>query len=619
MCALTIFHTTRTANAGVRLSKLAEWSGVPSQAVALDDIGMASVPAEVFTDADSTVAITADALTYLHENSAAFGPNLLDAGEVRCQLLIYGFEGTEREGSAVSWLTGCLVHVSRTEAPGKAIVSFPVEGQELSRELAGTEFVSPQSRAVAVFERTQGGSEFVDIARTNGRPIFIQAVTKEPKLCLLGGAKIADIDTPIVDPRDLDCYYDRVIPVLMFLKASFGPRTWHSKKPVARLIIDDPVLSDQYGYLNYAELQASMARADYATTIAFIPWNFWRTSKAAVKRLLLKSPRLSLCIHGCDHTNQEFAEGDQSVLARKAKLAMRRMFRHEARTGARFEPIMVFPQGKFSTGALKALEQNGYLAAANSAYFPWGNEGAAILLGNLLLPAVTRWGGFPIFPRQYPDQQFQCALALFLGRPLLLVEHHQYFKNGYGATEQCIAELRRREPSLAFLPLQEIVEEACLVRRPSPTVADVRFFTRSFQFAVEDQSISLLRFRKHEPDPSRVSRVLVDGRPVPFRIVDPLLQFEITVQGAPRTLRIEVELAPAAQAHVFRRPGLRYECGVLMRRFSSEFRDQVLCRNETLLRFASAVVRKAGLTGEAVAPPNAVALKASSRLTRPSS
>jgi hypothetical protein len=58
---------------------------------------------------------------------------------------------------------------------------------------------------------------------------------------------------------------------------------------------------------------------------------------------------------------------------------------------------------------------------------------------------------------------------------------------------------------------------------------------------------------------------------------------------------------------------------VLMRRFSSEFRDQVLCRNETLLRFARAVVRKAGLTGEAVAPPNAVALKASSRLTRPSS
>lgn len=584
--------------------------GIPSQNVELDQIDIARLPVERFTEKDSVVAITAQALVSLYENRLGLSRHPLDTRSVRCHLLVLAFEGTEREGAAVSWLTASPIRLIHADGSANHTVSFPVEGEALCQQLAGTEFVSPRDSALAVFDTSQSGSAFVDIARSNGRSILIRKATNQSNLCFLGGANIADIDTPIHNPRDLDRYYDRVIPALMFLKAVFGSRAWHSTQAVARLIIDAPLLCEQYGYLNYAELHASMAQTDYATTIAFIPWNFWRTSKAAAERVVLKHQRLSLCIHGCDHTNQEFLDTDQALVAGKAKLALERMSRHTARTGIAAESIMVFPQGKVSTAAVAALERNGYLAAANSGCHPSNDETAEIALGDLLLPAVTQWSGFPIFPRSYPDNRFQCALSLFLGRPLLLVEHHQYFKHGYRATESCIEDLRRREPSLTFPPLGNILKRACLVRSSSRPVADVRFFTRTFEFAAEDKSVSLLRFQKHEPDPHRVWRVLANGRSVPFCTAGSLLTFEIEIPSVPCAFRIEVELIPAAPSPVLARTSLLYDCGVVLRRFSSEVRDRVLCRNETLLGISRAIVRKAGLTGEAPTPRNVLAGKA---------
>jgi hypothetical protein len=43
------------------------------------------------------------------------------------------------------------------------------------------------------------------------------------------------------------------------------------------LVIDDPLLKPRYGFLKFLPFLRLMQRHDFATSIAFIPWN-WRRS-----------------------------------------------------------------------------------------------------------------------------------------------------------------------------------------------------------------------------------------------------------------------------------------------------------------------------------------------------
>src|SRR5262249_22713089 len=142
------------------------------------------------------------------------------------------------------------------------------------------------------------------------------------------------------------------------------------------------------------------------------------------------SSSLSLCVHGCDHTSNEFASIDQKVLSQKAGLAIERMKRHQERTGLSFEEVMVFPQGRFSREAGMALRATEYLAAVNSSCFPTYGEGELLRIADFLRPAVTRFYGFPIFQRWYASHSLiDFAFALFLGKPALICTHHADFRD----------------------------------------------------------------------------------------------------------------------------------------------------------------------------------------------
>ena len=63
----------------------------------------------------------------------------------------------------------------------------------------------------------------------------------------------------------------------------------------------------------------------FATTIAFIPWNWQRTNRDTVAVFRQNSGKLSVCVHGCDHTGGEFAARSAELLDRKLKTARCRM------------------------------------------------------------------------------------------------------------------------------------------------------------------------------------------------------------------------------------------------------------------------------------------------------
>ena len=144
---------------------------------------------------------------------------------------------------------------------------------------------------------------------------------------------------------------------------------------LACLIIDDPLLKPSYGCLNYESLLAEMKEHRFFTEIAFIPYN-WKRSDARTVRLIAENPEhFAICIHGCDHTGSEFGKGSFEELSELAATAMWRMEWHKELTGLEHDKVMVFPRGQFSTTAIHALKEQGYLAAFNSTLRTTAGEG----------------------------------------------------------------------------------------------------------------------------------------------------------------------------------------------------------------------------------------------------
>src|SRR5213075_541958 len=132
--------------------------------------------------------------------------------------------------------------------------------------------------------------------------------------------------------------------------------------------------------------------------------------------------------------------------------ALARMRMHRARSGLGFDEVMVFPQGVFSTAAMKALRASGFLAAVNSTAYPIDAENS-IVLRDLLQVAVTRFSNFPLFTRRYPGSVAELAFDLFLGKPALVVEHHGFFREGYEALAKTVEKLYKIEGRLQWTNL----------------------------------------------------------------------------------------------------------------------------------------------------------------------
>ena len=287
---------------------------------------------------------------------------------------------------------------------------------------------------------------------------------------------------------------------------------------------------------------------------------------------------------------------DQPLLEQKAELALDRMERHQTRTGLPFERVMVFPQGRFSRGALLALRGANYLAAVNSTCVPTDAAPGALRIADLLRPAVTEFHGFPVFPRRYPRRLFDSAFDMFLGRPALLVEHHPYFRDGCGHLEAFVAGLRQAEPTLTWPTLSSQLMRSCLMRSVSRDSVEVQFFTRRFRLENTDGGQRHFLLEKREPDPSAVRAVVVDGTAVPFSIKGDSVQFELEADpGQARLQEVEDHPRPRPAA---RRMGMTYHVGVFARRGLSEFRDNTLAKHPRLLQAATGLAKGLKVRGE---------------------
>src|SRR5262249_30164760 len=154
----------------------------------------------------------------------------------------------------------------------------------------------------------------------------------------------------------------------------------------------------------YGELLALMKQHRFATSIAFIPWN-WRRSDSTVVQLFKEhSENYSICVHGCDHTAGEFSTPNRERAGSLATEALRRMSLHKDRTGLGYDRIMVFPQGMFSAEAMIELKRAGFEGVVNTELNSNPPLKRKLRISDAWDTAVMRYGDFPIYTRRYPGQ-----------------------------------------------------------------------------------------------------------------------------------------------------------------------------------------------------------------------
>lgn len=594
---LLLLSSPQQAAQDQRLLNLAAWMGVSTRTVAIESGGADKqhILSEL-QPGPCCLGMSAETLAVLRKafTSATELRHYFD--EFCAELLVFGCRGSTEQNTALSWLTdGAVCGIGHTDGPD-TIFALPREAGTFSRQLAGLSFSRRNTEPVPVFELRSGTSAPRVIVDANRRPIFVRMDRGRCQVFLLAGPDLHDLDEPLSSDHGMEEHYDRLIPVLIFLRHCFRESCWHGPEPTARIIIDDPPLKERYGFLDCGELVKSMQRSNYGTSIAFIPWNHWRTSRQSAARFLNESSRLSICIQGCDHTNKEFASHAPELLSRKAGLAMQRMESQRERTGAEFERVMVFPQGLFSRAALPALRANNYLAAVNTTCFPTDGGLDDLKVRDFLRTAVIRYNGFPIFQRRPTQRLFDLAFNLFLGKPALVVEHHDYFRDGIGKLEEFVAALYRMEPDLTWPTLTSQLTRSCQMRSLANGATEVQFFTRRFQLTHCTETAGRYLLSKYEPDSAAIGTVLADGKSVPFYFDKDFLKLELQAESG-QARNIEILDRQNPMEHV---GGLRvfHNARVLVRRGLSEFRDMTLSRHNGLLKAANKVAKVMGVTGD---------------------
>ncbi len=414
---------------------------------------------------------------------------------------------------------------------------------------------------------------FARVISAGDAPVFLRCQHNGAPVFFCTSAQMVDIDQPVVQGfYDVKDHFCSVVPLVMFIRCMFPDVAWRPQELGACLIVDDPLLKPKSGICNFTKLRDLMRGHGFTTNIAFIPWNWRRTTPAAGKFFSNESGLFSVSIHGCDHTAGEFGATSLEVLHTRAQLARSRMRNHEARTGIQHDSIMVFPQGAFSSACPEVLKRNGFLAAVNTEIVPVDSQNARTRIRDVWDVAIMSYGSFPIFTRRYAFHGLEnFAFDLLLGKPCLIVAHHDFFKDGGAALIELIEKIGSLNCCLRWRPLGQVIRRACRRRANGVGSEELEMYGNELLIGNPSDQAIAVRIRKRKSQDDLVSEILCDEKPVMWAT-----EFEHFVFGEWIQSHSEKQFRVVypEQANVGKvRRSLRLELAVALRRILSEFRD----------------------------------------------
>jgi hypothetical protein len=575
---LTLLYGAEPSSHDLRIVRLSQFLGIPCKIASHDDITHLLHSAQ--DDALSVICSAATVARLLSDraDSRCAWDVLLEKARV---VLIYGFQPQEPEVSVATRVTDAqlsgVCRLARADLQYDVSCSHP----EITAEFTGLSLGRVSTDVDFAFIPRPAPTNWSPLVSIGDLPFYCCCKQGSCSLFLLACAEVIDISQKTTRTVSVNDTFSRLMPIAMFLRSVFGQRAWHNPHRLANFIIDDPLLIRSYGYLKYKDLLPQLDETGVTASIAFIPWNY-KTTEPAVARLFRdNTDRLSVCIHGCDHTGAEFGSTDVAILNTKVRLASQRMNHHQQSTGVSHCEVMIFPQGQFSLESLKVLQAHNYLAAINSGPLPSNKDGRdSLTVSDFLRPAITRYSGCALFMRRYPEYIEQCAFDLFWGKPLLFVEHHTYLHDGYRGLRRFVDRLSSVRCELKWCNLADTLTNTYDQRLVNESTTLLRMYANGQ--LVENSADVDKTFIVSMPcqcDGAPVDKVFLNGESVPFKVCDGTLQVALRVlAGHSAAIKLlHTNSLPYALAD----RGLMRNTRTWTRRLLSQMRDNVLCRSRT--------------------------------------
>jgi hypothetical protein len=279
----------------------------------------------------------------------------------------------------------------------------------------------------------------------------------------------------------------RLLPLAHFLKWVSERNGLESMRPMASLIIDDPNLHwPTYGHVVFKDLLAHAEKHDYHAVMAMVPLDSWRWH-SGVREIFKKNPRrLSLMMHGNDHTRHELARPrSESSSLRMFAQGLRRIEAFEGRTGLRVARVMEPPFGVCSMMSLRAMQKLGYDGGllAHDVVLETRNELWPANFGVAEVDLAV--DGFPTISRRriVADWKTGAALNLCLGQPVIVAAHHE---DAAGELKQFaeVAEMINAAGEVKWCGMEELTRSLYRTRRDG-NVLYVRPFCRNVVVPLE--------------------------------------------------------------------------------------------------------------------------------------
>ncbi|MCP4696228.1 MAG: hypothetical protein GY862_05190 [Gammaproteobacteria bacterium] len=483
---------------------------------------LASLPREAAERTDlQALIIAAEALPHL--DAGKFGASLR-----KVPWLISGVNSRTNPEILNTLSNGAIKGIKRTKEIKKkraADGSYTITGPaEISRSLNGQRF-SSAFKSVNYFlsGKPQSADPIIHINENSGKtslPVFIRtAAADKQELFFLADAGLS------AQPKNArSARFFELAPFLMFLRHACGERCWHSPGHYANLTIDDPWLTGVYGHVNYAKLLKQMDKANFHTTIGFIPWNYDRNEAETVALFRDRPDRYSLCIHGNNHDHREFYKYETvaqdpwpakplAVQETNIRQALARMEKSRRLTGLPYERVMVFPHNIAPAQTLGLLKKYNFLATLNAGNVPLGSPAP----NDPLFPLRTvtlAFANFASLDRHTPDERSSADIAvdLFLGNPLLFYEHQAFFAEGINTFNKTASLINKIQPGIRWQSPAYIARHLYLQRVRDNGGYDIRAFSK--QIKLENKQKRDIRYfvRKAESFSPPLKQVYVNGK-----------------------------------------------------------------------------------------------------------
>jgi hypothetical protein len=426
------------------------------------------------------------------------------------------------------------------------------------------------------------GSSATPIISAGNKIAFLKFAWKAVPV-FVSSQRLIDIDAELTTPNfDVRDHLFSAVPAVSYLKWACPGSSWTAPEASACLVIDDPLLKARYGFVRFRELLELMKQHRFSTSIAFIPWN-WRRNDRKVVQLFKENPeKYSLCIHGCDHTAGEFGTSDRQQLRSSASEAIQRMSRHEKRTGLAHDRVMVFPQGVFSEEAIHELKRSGFNAVVNTEVHSNPLPERKIKISDVWDVAVMAYGDFPLYTRRYPAQGVEnLAFDVLLGKPCLVVIHHDFCSDGCARLVEFIDRLNALGVPLSWRRLGDVVRRSYRQRELSPDSVEIEMYGNELLIENRSERAKTYSIRRREHDADSIESIDAGSRQVSWHSAGEFVEFKVHLAAGESTL-LALRFK-AAEGAARNSQNVTYAMKTMLRRYLSEARDNYVVTTKSRL------------------------------------